>query len=244
MKNFIYTVIAVSLSLPVMAQKTPPTKTKSTSKTEVVNNSNDKKNKEVSADNDSTKLEIKMDKPLEIYFDSLYLSKEQVEKIRIIDELMNSRKEMSRAKIKMTKEEIANEESEDLKFRNLRIYDILTPKQVKEIYLLQNGKLKEKLSALEILDFMDLKPLQIEQINKIKSQFKIRFEEANKIEDEVDRLNANKIVNLEMEKELKGVLKGSQLDYFEGVNTGKIEIDSDKLKKAQEVKKVEDKGKE
>ncbi len=243
MKNFISAIIAVSLSLPVVAQKTPPAKSKVPGKTEVSKKSTTEDKKKEVVDNDSTKLNIKMDMPLDKYFDSLNLSEKQIKQIAEVDGLLNKKEGMSRAKIKMSAEEIARDEKDNLEFRNRNIYDILTVKQVKEIYLLQNGKLKVGLSNDEVISKMDLKPSQVEEISKLKEKFNINLAEISKIEDDVERNAAVQSLELDKEKSYKEILGKELAEHFELIKIGKMEITSDQEKKDREIKDAETKKK-
>ncbi|MEO5967884.1 MAG: hypothetical protein ABIP68_07455 [Ferruginibacter sp.] len=243
MKIFISAIIAISLSLPVLAQKIPPAKNKVPGKTDVSKKTSADVKKKEAVESDSTKLEIKMDKSLDIYFDSLNLTKKQIEQIAEIDEILNQKEGMSRAKIKMSAEEIERDEKENLDFKNKRIYDILTVKQVKEIYLLQNGKLKTGLNSDEIVNSMDLKPSQVEQINILKVKFSKNLDEISKIEDDIERNAAIQSLELDKEKAYKDILGKDLAEHFDLIKIGKMEIPSYQEKKDRDNKAAETKKK-
>lgn len=240
MKNFICAIIAISLCLPVLAQKTPPSKSKVPVKTEIDKKpSKDAEKKVVKKDVDSTYININMDKPLDQYLDSLKLTEKQIQQIDEIENLMNQRQGMSRAHAKMTKEEIASEEKETMIIRNNKIRDILTREQIKEIYLLQNGKLIVGLSSDEVIRKMELKPSQQEEINKMRDGLKKEFEEANNTEDEVERIKLLEKLDNKKVKIYKEVLNDKEKDLFDAIKSGKIEVVNEKEKKQMEAKAAE-----
>lgn len=240
MKTLLSALVLLSFCFSATAQKTPPGKNKINNSD--INKTNPEKSpakKEVKSEGDSTKVSVNMDKPLDQYFDSIKLSKEQIEKIAKLDEMQTQRASMSRAKSKMTADEIASEEKEDMQNRNNKIYDVLTAWQTREIYLLQNGKLKTGRDLNYVINHMDLKPSQQEEIKKIQQKFQVKFNEANKIEDELSRIKAVEKLNTEMEKGFKSLLNSEQAQMFDEIKSGKIDPTTDKEKKEIEVKSME-----